>query len=336
MAETSKNSAGEIAVDITGNTDPLKKKLAEMKSESEAAAKRVEQKPTSGVSGGIKDAAQESDKLGIKFAQLKVGMLAIAGAAKQLWDGIKGARAAGEDFGKTMRNIEAAFRSDIIASLDPITQRREEILRTAKDQKDALEAEIRNRGILEDFIASLYNDPEAEARRRKIEEETKAALRRLDQSVIDGNKKKLEEVKRQNEEARAALLDGEDKDRAEMRIKAAAIMKSIREAESKDIADQYRESLQLLYAGYNAKRDAARETSKKIAADEEARTRELVDREEEIRRRASNRASEEMRAQFANLRNDINGLFNTSGLEVGINRIGALIETLIQKTGDSR
>lgn len=42
------------------------------------------------------------------------------------------------------------------------------------------------------------------------------------------------------------------------------------------------------------------------------------------------------REQFAELRNDINGLFNTSGLEVGINRVGQLIETLIQKVGDNR
>lgn len=42
------------------------------------------------------------------------------------------------------------------------------------------------------------------------------------------------------------------------------------------------------------------------------------------------------REQFAQLRNDINGLFNTSGLEVGINRVGALIQTLIDKVGDNR
>ena len=44
----------------------------------------------------------------------------------------------------------------------------------------------------------------------------------------------------------------------------------------------------------------------------------------------------QQREQFQELRNDINGLFNTSGLEVGINRVGALIQTLIDKVGDNR
>lgn len=44
----------------------------------------------------------------------------------------------------------------------------------------------------------------------------------------------------------------------------------------------------------------------------------------------------EQQAQFAQIRNDINGLFNTSQLEVGINRVGSLIQTLIDKVGDNR
>jgi len=288
MAETSKNSAGEIAVDITGNTDPLKKKLAEMKSESEAAAKQVGAK---GVGEGLKETNKEASTLGIKFAQLKVGMLAIAGAAKQLWDGIKGAAAATEDFGRSMRSVEQAFRTDIEDNLDALGKRRAEIIRIAQSQKDALDAEIRQRSIIQDLVAFATNDAAAQAVRQKIDTETDLAMKRV------------------------GMIKKQDLDR---------------------LAASAQEELRLGNARINLARNRAEdEAAARVQAEIEANR--II--EEDKRRRGLETQAELMRmqqAQFAQLRNDINGLFNTSGLEVGINRIGALIETLIQKTGDSR
>jgi len=67
--------------------------------------------------------------------------------------------------------------------------------------------------------------------------------------------------------------------------------------------------------------------------------RKLVDDYDQIEQEIAGKQRERLRAQaadFAQLRSEINGLFNTSGLEVGINRVGQLIETLIQKVGDNR
>lgn len=99
---------------------------------------------------------------------------------------------------------------------------------------------------------------------------------------------------------------------------------------------------------------SARDAQEKIAADirrvnEELRMEERSAMLADIRKIAEAQADAEdyyaqrnraqmqaQREQFAQLRNDINGLFNTSGLEVGINRVGALIQTLIDKVGDNR
>jgi len=45
---------------------------------------------------------------------------------------------------------------------------------------------------------------------------------------------------------------------------------------------------------------------------------------------------QQMAEQFSQLRGEINSLFNAGNIEVGINRLGGLLEVLIQKTGDGR
>ena len=239
-----------------------------------------------------RNAGNEAVTAGVKFAQLKAGLLAIAGAATKLWDGIKGARSAGEDFGRTMSAVETAFRADVIASLDALSQRREEIMRTSREQKDAIEAEIRQRGILQDLVAFATDDPEVEARRQKIETETLAALNRLSET------KKKDTVEQDRIEADATLRN--------------------------------------LAARRNLERMKAEDAAMiRVAAETEANR--LIE-EDRVRRAAASmqELARMQQAQFAQLRNDINGLFNTSGLEVGINRVGALIQTLIDKVGDNR
>ncbi len=83
----------------------------------------------------------------------------------------------------------------------------------------------------------------------------------------------------------------------------------------------------------------AKEAQEKIDQDRRESIRQLVQAQAEAEDYYAQRDQARMRAQqeqFAQLRSEINGLFNTSGLEVGINRVGALIQTLIDKVGDNR
>jgi hypothetical protein len=65
-----------------------------------------------------------------------------------------------------------------------------------------------------------------------------------------------------------------------------------------------------------------------------------IDREAQEERKAQNELAVEqarqVQEQFSQLRGEINSLFNAGNIEVGINRLGSLLEVLIQKTGDGR
>jgi hypothetical protein len=276
---------------VTETEKAVAAKTASTAAESPAASTEKAAKAAEVLADNTQKAGKEAATAGIQFAQLKAGLLALAGAATQLWDGIKGARSAGEDFGRTMRGVEDAFRTDIVGSLDAISQRREAILRTAREQKDALDAEIRQRGILQDLVAFATGDPEAESRRQKIEAETQAALKRLADTKKDA----------------ASARDEE----AEAEVRAYGARRRLAIARAEDDAKI---------------RIAAEIEANRII--EEDRVRRAAETMRELSRLQS--------SQFAQLRSELNGLFNTGGLEVGINRVGQLIETLIQKVGDNR
>lgn len=83
----------------------------------------------------------------------------------------------------------------------------------------------------------------------------------------------------------------------------------------------------------------AKEADEKIAQERRDSIRQLIADYAAVEAFYAERDRARMReqqAQFSQLRNDINGLFNTSQLEVGINRVGSLIQTLIDKVGDNR
>lgn len=298
-ADTSKLEAGlsaakekTVAAVVATEKAAAAQRAAVPESEKPAATTEKAAQAAKSLEVNTRNAGNEAATAGVKFAQLKAGLLAIAGAATKLWEGIKGARSAGEDFGRTMSGVEQAFRADVLASLDALSQRREAIMRTSREQKDAIEAEIRQRGILQDLVAFATDDPDVEARRQKIETETLAALNRLSET------KKKNTVEEDRIEAEAVLRNLAARRHLEqMKAEDAAIIRVAAETEANRLI-------------------------------EEDRVRRAAATMQELARM--------QQAQFAQLRNDINGLFNTSQLEVGINRVGSLIQTLIDKVGDNR
>ncbi len=173
-------------------------------------------------------------------------------------------------------------------------------------------------------------DPDAEATAiRKAFEDRMAAENELYLAKIDAadkaGKKITGDTLERERKARMVELQTEREDRlASLRTYQDAMLNKRKGDDF--IAEQERVRL-------------AKEADEKIAQERRDSIRKLMEDYAAIEDYYAQRDRARMQAQreqFAQLRNDINGLFNTSGLEVGINRVGALIQTLIDKVGDNR
>ena len=242
-------------------------------------------------------ASQGSDGFG--FGAAKGAVLALIAAVQKLVLGIKEARNSGEEFAASMRDIESAFRTDTSAGLDPFTKRREEIEKTKQALLDQIRIQEQQRSLLQDIVGRATGEAESEAKRTKILQEATDAQRRNIENARESERKAAEE--KQKEEQRKAS--------DELRNSAARIRLAQKRAED--------------------------EAQVRIEA--EIKANEKI---EEDRRKRMEQTMRDLYAmqseQFAALRGEINSLFNTGQLEIGINRLGALLEVLVQKTEDRR
>lgn len=142
-------------------------------------------------------------------------------------------------------------------------------------------------------------------------------------------------------------------DSANQRTTAERLITESR-ARRKEIEDELAMRLDALYRYQDAMRNkrisddamiaseiekAEKELQEKINQDRRDSMSQLIQEYREVSEFYANQNAEMMRAQqqqFSQLRNEINGLFNTNQLEIGINRLGALMEIMVQKIGDSR
>jgi hypothetical protein len=140
------------------------------------------------------------------------------------------------------------------------------------------------------------------------ENEVRAAQAAGDErKVID---LKAAEEKRQITEQLAKMEEGYDKDILSNRL---SIIEAERLAAHKKINDQ---------------EQAEKEANQNIA-DEKAKQNEQAANEA---RQQAKAFAEAQRAAFGQLQSQINNLFNTGNMEVGINRVAGLIQVLIDKT----
>jgi len=132
----------------------------------------------------------------------------------------------------------------------------------------------------------------------------------------------LQNIRDENEAARIALIE-DPRQRAEEEFQANKRRLEKEIAAETDQATKYalQGKMQLLEATHQ-------------------QTLRNIDREAQEERKAQNELAAEqarqVQEQFAQLRGEINSLFNAGNIEVGINRLGSLLEVLIQKTGDGR
>ena len=175
---------------------------------------------------------------------------------------------------------------------------------------------------------SFDPDAEATAIRKSFEDrmaaENELYLAKIDAADKAGKKITGETLERERKERMVALQTERDDRLASLR-KYQDAMVNKRKADD-FIAEQERVRL-------------AKEADEKIAQERRDSIRQLIADYAAVEAFYAERDRARMReqqAQFSQLRNDINGLFNTSQLEVGINRVGSLIQTLIDKVGDNR
>jgi hypothetical protein len=138
-------------------------------------------------------------------------------------------------------------------------------------------------------------------------------------------------------EVRAAQAAGDERKvidlkAAEEKRKLADQLAKMQEGYDKDILSQRMSIIeaerQAAHKQIDEKEKAEKDAQQKIA-DEKKRQDEEVARNAE---RAAKAFADAQRASFSQLQNQINGLFNTGNMEVGINRVASLVQVLIDKT----
>lgn len=133
---------------------------------------------------------------------------------------------------------------------------------------------------------------------------------------------RLRKIAEENEAARIALIqDPRKRAEAEFQNEKQRIEKQIRDEQDAAVQAELQKKLTLLGQTHAvALANIDREANEKQKADAKIAQQQAA----------------QLAEQFAQLRGEINSMFNAGNIEVGINRLGSLLEVLIQKTGDGR
>ena len=179
-----------------------------------------------------------------------------------------------------------------------------------EEQKQFLYAEYRNQ---QDAITKAQQEKEdaeiqAAAEQKKRDDET--------------YQNRLNNLREENEAARNALI-------TDPRQKAEAEFQSRKRKLEQEIAAETDHATKV---ALNQKLDLLRQTHTQALANIDREAAEKQKADADVMRQQMQQVTE----QFAQLRGEINSLFNAGNIEVGINRLGGLLEVLIQKTGDGR
>lgn len=333
-------SAGAASPFANSSSEILRnaKSYQEVMANAEAFIQRNQQ-AAKALSGGMKGAADQSKFLNIGVAATAGAIAAVGRAADQLWKGIKGFADGSRAMAADLRAIESQFRSDITASLDPITARREEIEKTKKAALEQLETEKTSRGIIGDIVGLVTDEAEQRIKIQKIETEAAAAQVRLQKKAQDDAKKAEEEAKKKKADEEKKGIEEASKVARDLQIQAMDERGQL-EARFND------EAMEL-----EKKRDAAKTDAERNLYEDSIQFRESVflkdlkDLEERKNKEKQNNKDLEkdrekqqrefMKAQaeaFANVKQQINSLFNTGSMETSINRVADLVQVLIDKT----
>ena len=207
--------------------------------------------------------------------------------------------------------LDLKFREDLRQLNKRIDAEKDDATRQSLEQQKQLLYQ-NYRDDIDAFQKSEQEKADTETDRQREEKERERERR----------EERLQNIRDENEAARIALIEDPRK-RAEEEFQANKRRLEKEIAAETDQATKY---------ALNGKMQLLEETHQQ--------TLRNIDREAQEERKAQNELAAEqarqVQEQFAQLRGEINSLFNAGNIEVGINRLGSLLEVLIQKTGDGR
>ena len=136
--------------------------------------------------------------------------------------------------------------------------------------------------------------------------------------------RKLMAIEDANNKLKLQSLDERERIEAEAAMEIARIQGLINVEDKQSIIDAYNMQIGLI-------EDVKRKNLKRLE-DESKKEEQEKQRSLESQARAQAQLAEAQREQFAGLQSQINSLFNTGSMEVGINRVAGLVQVLIDKT----
>ena len=311
------------------------------------------------IAENTKAAANESKFLSVGVAGMAGAVAGLGRALNELWKGIKGFGDGARALANDLKNIESQFRSDITASLDPISKRTQEIENQKKAALDALETERASRGIIGDIVGLVSDEAEMKIKIQKIENEAAAAQQRNREAQKKANEEAAKEATKKAEEA-AKVQEEEDAKSAEEAAKVArqAYIQTL--DEKGKLEAEFQDEAKALEEKANSARTEAERNSylEAIGFLEQTKNKKIADIiETETKQKESNKAiggeakevnveamkeqlemvrnfHKEQRDMIKGLRDEVNSLFNTGNMEVAAGQINSLMNVLISKTGD--
>jgi len=170
----------------------------------------------------------------------------------------------------------------------------------------------------------------------RLREDTAAAEikknQELDQLYKDAAKNRIEEVDAFERENLLRQAQASGDERKVIDMKAAEEKRKVNDQIAKEENDYVKGLLTQRLQVIEAERLAEH---KKIDDREKAErdaNQKIADEKRQAEERAAKAFAEAQRASFTQLQSQINSLFNTGNMEVGINRVAGLIQVLIDKT----
>lgn len=269
--------------------------------------------------------------LGI-FGLVAAAISAIVNALKEQKQAQEDARVATQNANKVYTEIANnpffKNKTDIesrIQAIDDERQRRIDMINqvynaqlAANAKLDEDERRVKDAEAKEDAIKAVQNQ----------EKLTKVALEQLNMQIDNEIQATIDAEKKKNQEIQKSLLGPRERLLADHAEKVAqieeAIAKNANAERGAEMQQIHRERLNLLQQELNKNLENIDKEEKEKA--------DALNRSKIESQKAAKEFAEAQRAAFGQLQGQINSLFNTGNMEVGINRVAGLIQVLIDKT----
>lgn len=313
MAEGGNNTIGRANVELGADTSKLSAGLKDAKKQTEETVAAVEKKAAQ-ASPQVESISIATKTLGERMSNATKPIRAVVAAFTQMLAIVSAVTGAIGlvVYGFNKITEEARKKAEAIAAAtEAFKKYKEELSKTQSESLTGRTDEVQQ-------ITKRYN---AQIDKEK---ELYYQLERAAWKKKTNYTETLSQIVNERDERVKALEDEKQKEIAAVVRYTAAQQKLADEAAK---------------AAAETKLKAEQDALDKIKEERKRDMDELTDYWMSINQEITKQNTENMRAQqqqFSQLRNEINGLFNTNQLEIGINRLGALMEIMVQKIGDSR